>query len=666
MRLSRFSLDLTVDLYAERLEGTSHFRYVSDPDGQDGLEANDTDSRFPRLVRVHCRQCKVRAVRVCGLPAKFELRDYFGGGEVVRNDEGYRDLDVFSHYNSEAMDASEAGELVISVPAEVVSSSGPAGARRADFLDVEVDYELSRPNRGVRFLRSAFVCGSGVGGALGAHGGVETRGRIVAAPLMFTETGDACGGSVVGGSCGPRTWMPCVDTLTQRCPCELRITVPQGMVAVATGELTGTVAAGAGVTGAGEEAAGGAASGTSADKGTNGTGGSAATAATTTTAMSMPCTTFTYTTAEAIPAYAIGIAVGPFAVHADRVMPERLTHFAVPLPGVARALPATADFRSAAASAVELFASYLAGEGGEGASTTSKSAGAGKDQGRGDGDGGSSGSGVVERKQQEITARERKEREPRTPVAGGAHKVVFVPASFHGSNPTLATTEGHGPLGAGRGSGGDGNAIRGFGAAITPSVAERVFGATLLSLARSRAGGREKANDDAAEAAEAAEMEAASAAGGGGRGRRKGGIGGDGGGIGGVEIGGGGGGRAFVVSGSECADASAVNENALSGGRGDALDYCPGTSFASLSLLDSSSLMHSARTQLDRGAQSDEAQARGVAFEWFGSLVGIEHWRDAWLLHGLTGHLVYLYIRRGVVRRPVVVALDSCFVLRPF
>ncbi|RLN25751.1 hypothetical protein BBJ28_00004657 [Nothophytophthora sp. Chile5] len=263
-----------------------------------------------RVIRLHARQLRVRAVHVAGVAATFEQLDFLG--EVV--DESYRDLATFDLFYRGAIVASKEGEFIIQIPREVQFQEDdededddeeeekqqekavkddaqeetelPSEQRLVlDAWDVDklpksstgfkpfvvrVEYEIEDPTGGLRFMLPDEQC------------------QPKRSPHMYTYCGP------FGGLCdGARTWMPCRDTLRDICPFRLELTVPDWCVAVCSGQMVQQVL--------------------NPESDADG----------------VQWRTFRYVVNAKTNCSSVGFAVGPFRLYVPPEMP-RMTHFALP------------------------------------------------------------------------------------------------------------------------------------------------------------------------------------------------------------------------------------------------------------------------------------------------------------------------------------------------
>uniref|UniRef100_K3WWA6 Transcription initiation factor TFIID subunit 2 n=1 Tax=Globisporangium ultimum (strain ATCC 200006 / CBS 805.95 / DAOM BR144) TaxID=431595 RepID=K3WWA6_GLOUD len=231
-----------------------------------------------KVVRLHARQLRVKAIQINGHAATFEQLDFLG--EVV--DEAYRDLATFDLFYRGAIVASKEGELIIQMPREVhilplsdadllaaekermaaekaaskrQRRKGKEGGDEEGEEDEEEDDDddeddededadgnklvldqwdvdkLPKSTTGFKpiVVRIEYEVKEPTGGMRFL---LPDENQPKRSPHMYTYCGP------FGGLCdGARTWMPCRDTLRDTCPLRLEITVPYWCVAVCSGQM---------------------------------------------------------------------------------------------------------------------------------------------------------------------------------------------------------------------------------------------------------------------------------------------------------------------------------------------------------------------------------------------------------------------------------------------
>lgn len=161
-------------------------------------------------IRLHFRQGTVRNVRVNGVDAKFEAADF-----LERIDCGKRrDAPSFyAHYRAASCAASR-GELIVKLTKKM---------RSCKEMTVRIEYEVTRPRAGIRFVQidSPRAFGSSVSRDYHAY--------TCDAPIV--------GGAVQSGGAGCRCWFPCVDEEESRCTFRFDVSVSKEYVVVGSGQL---------------------------------------------------------------------------------------------------------------------------------------------------------------------------------------------------------------------------------------------------------------------------------------------------------------------------------------------------------------------------------------------------------------------------------------------
>ena len=207
--VSKVHLDLSVDLFAKKLEGLSEITLIRSP-GQ------SADKIF-----LHSRQCRISEVSVNGIAvplSDIHLEDFLGKIVVNAN---VKELKTFSAFHAGGLLASMEGELRVPIPESLVDVTE---------LVVRVRYVLERPAGVVHFVhcqnepeleRNAFV----------------KRGfKSVTGYAHMHTYASLCGGEGIGSCCGARCWFPCVDTLQDRFGFSCDVTVDKGLTAICVGQ----------------------------------------------------------------------------------------------------------------------------------------------------------------------------------------------------------------------------------------------------------------------------------------------------------------------------------------------------------------------------------------------------------------------------------------------
>jgi transcription initiation factor TFIID subunit 2 len=199
----------------------------------------------------------IKSVKANGIDSKFRHLEFLD--EVVPADCSYRDMEAFDLHFRSRLGAAEEGELTIDLPQ--LQELQKISERE---VNVEIEFELVDPVAGAFFMLPD----------------ANNPNRV---PHMYTFH------PPYGGCAdGARTWFPCVDRLSVRCPFSLEITVAAEHMAISAGQLLRQVL--------------------SSDQ---------------------QHKTFYYQTEIATSAAHISLAVGPFSVFANPEIPS-VTHFCLP------------------------------------------------------------------------------------------------------------------------------------------------------------------------------------------------------------------------------------------------------------------------------------------------------------------------------------------------
>ncbi|KAJ1025442.1 hypothetical protein NDA13_004253 [Ustilago tritici] len=200
----------------------SHQRVVLDL-GFNGTVAGFTEltivptHRSLRTIHLNCRQAFVQSASVSGQPAEFSYADHLTGATVS----GIRDVHRYPELKRRIYAAASDGvhgELSILIPPDVHVQSRRAGSRAASIAPddvptpggssssnelapttVRVDYYLKDPTDGIQFIR-------------------PTADAPYRVPHLFT---------IASSPDAARCWVPCVDSLWERCTWEFELIVPK-------------------------------------------------------------------------------------------------------------------------------------------------------------------------------------------------------------------------------------------------------------------------------------------------------------------------------------------------------------------------------------------------------------------------------------------------------
>lgn len=145
---------------------------------------------------------------------------------VGKEETSVRDLKAFNlRYRGHAA-ASDSGDLVVQIPDEIRNTLETAHTEmdKTDWdLDVSVSFALERPHSAVVFSSGIQTDGSSIkdlaASAVEVLAAPEQDNSLASrsrAPHVVTSARPGSGGGMFYGGCGPRTWFPCVDTLSAR------------------------------------------------------------------------------------------------------------------------------------------------------------------------------------------------------------------------------------------------------------------------------------------------------------------------------------------------------------------------------------------------------------------------------------------------------------------
>lgn len=175
--------------------------------------------RSLRTIHLNCRQAFVQSASVSGHPAEFSYADHLTGATVSDTRDVHRYPELKRRIYAAASDGVH-GELSILIPPDVHVQSQRAGSRATSVapddaptpggsssanelapITVRVDYYLKDPTDGIQFMR-------------------PTADAPYRVPHLFTITSspDAA-----------RCWVPCVDSLWERCTWEFELIVPRSL-----------------------------------------------------------------------------------------------------------------------------------------------------------------------------------------------------------------------------------------------------------------------------------------------------------------------------------------------------------------------------------------------------------------------------------------------------
>ncbi|PWY99756.1 hypothetical protein BCV70DRAFT_162250 [Testicularia cyperi] len=204
----------------------AHQRVVLDL-GFDGTVAGFTELTIVpldanlRVIHLNCRQAVIQSISCSGHETDYSYTDYLTGVTISDTRDVHRYPELKRRLFTAASDGAD-GELSILVPPQIrirsqrigggANGSGPenaptpGGAGAATELTpitVRVDYLLKDPSDGIQFVRPT----------------ADAPHRI---PHLFT---------VASCSDASRCWVPCVDSLWERCTWEFELVVPRSLVA---------------------------------------------------------------------------------------------------------------------------------------------------------------------------------------------------------------------------------------------------------------------------------------------------------------------------------------------------------------------------------------------------------------------------------------------------
>lgn len=175
--------------------------------------------RSLRTIHLNCRQAFVQSVSVSGHAAEFSYADHLTGASISDTRDVHRYPELKRRIYAAASDGVH-GELSILIPPEVHVLSQRAGSRALSIapdeaptpggssssnelapLTVRVDYYLKDPTDGIQFMRPT----------------QDTPYRV---PHLFT---------ISSSPDAARSWVPCVDSLWERCTWEFELIVPKSL-----------------------------------------------------------------------------------------------------------------------------------------------------------------------------------------------------------------------------------------------------------------------------------------------------------------------------------------------------------------------------------------------------------------------------------------------------
>ncbi|GAK64470.1 TATA-binding protein associated factor taf2 [Moesziomyces antarcticus] len=175
--------------------------------------------RSLRTIHLNCRQAFVQSVSIAGHAAEFSYADHLTGASIADTRDVHRYPELKRRIYAAASDGAH-GELSILIPPDVHIQSQRAGSRAQSItpddaptpggssasnelapITVRVDYYLKDPTDGIQFMRPT----------------ADSPYRV---PHLFT---------IASSSDAARSWVPCVDSLWERCTWEFEFIVPKSL-----------------------------------------------------------------------------------------------------------------------------------------------------------------------------------------------------------------------------------------------------------------------------------------------------------------------------------------------------------------------------------------------------------------------------------------------------
>ncbi|SJX62832.1 related to TAF2-component of TFIID complex [Sporisorium reilianum f. sp. reilianum] len=175
--------------------------------------------RSLRTIHLNCRQASVQSVAVNSHPAEFSYADHLTGASISDTRDVHRYPELKRRVYAAASDGLH-GELSILIPPDVPVQTQRAGSRAPSIapddaptpggsagstelapITVRVDYYLKDPTDGLQFMR-------------------PTADAPYRVPHLFT---------IASSPDAARCWVPCVDSLWERCTWEFELIVPKSL-----------------------------------------------------------------------------------------------------------------------------------------------------------------------------------------------------------------------------------------------------------------------------------------------------------------------------------------------------------------------------------------------------------------------------------------------------
>ncbi|SNX84333.1 related to TAF2 - component of TFIID complex [Melanopsichium pennsylvanicum] len=173
-----------------------------------------------RTIHLNCRQAFVQSVSIAGQSAEFSYADHLTAASISDTRDVHRYPELKRRIYAAASDGAH-GELSILIPPDVLfqshrsgsitqsatldEASTPGATNSAELapFTVRVDYYLKDPTDGIQFMRPT----------------VDSPYRV---PHLFT---------IASSPDAARCWLPCVDSLWERCTWEFELIVPKSLTA---------------------------------------------------------------------------------------------------------------------------------------------------------------------------------------------------------------------------------------------------------------------------------------------------------------------------------------------------------------------------------------------------------------------------------------------------
>ncbi|TKY85733.1 hypothetical protein EX895_005273 [Sporisorium graminicola] len=175
--------------------------------------------RSLRTIHLNCRQASVQSVAINSLPAEFSYADHLTGASLSDARDVHRYPELKRRVYAAASDGLH-GELSILIPPDVAvqpqrlgstvpsiapedapTPGGSAASTELAPITVRVDYYLKDPTDGLQFMR-------------------PTADAPYRVPHLFT---------IASSPDAARCWVPCVDSLWERCTWEFELIVPRSL-----------------------------------------------------------------------------------------------------------------------------------------------------------------------------------------------------------------------------------------------------------------------------------------------------------------------------------------------------------------------------------------------------------------------------------------------------